>query len=386
VIFLKVTIISPVYPYPNKGVYAGIERHAYELASALKKANIDVNIITSYWNGGVQKEEYEGICIYRSIDSGHKYGSIGRVFDLHYYSFGKNLLEHQDVIKQSDIVHALGPISSVNYIKKLGIPVVTHFHHFESIKEPIELLYKPFHHLLEKNAYNNSDLVFTPSISSKNDLIEKFHIKKEHIYVIPHGIDQKKFYPTKSEKQQDFKLLYVGNLEKRKGIYYLIEAMRLVVKRHKNIKLFLVGKGPQKEELELHISNLQLDKYIKLCGFLDDDNLLKCYQSSDLFVFPSLMEGFGFVLLEAMACGTPVISTNVSAIPEVVGDSGILVSPENSEDLSKAIIFLLENEDQRNILSVKSLDRIKVLFSWENIVSLYIDKYTECIEENKRLK
>jgi glycosyltransferase involved in cell wall biosynthesis len=383
---LKVTIITHVYPFPNKGVYVGIERHAHELALALKKANVDVNIITTYWNGGKQREEHEGIRIYRSFDYGHKYGSIGRIFDLHYYSFGENLLEYRDLIKQSDIVHTLGPISSVNDIKKLGVPVVTHFHHFESIDNPKELLHKPFHHLMEKNAYNNSTLVFTPSISSKIDLVNKFGIKEDHVCVIPHGIDTQKFYPLKSEKQQDIKLLYVGNLDKRKGLYYLIEAMRLVANCHKNVKLSLVGKGSQKEELISHINCLQLEGYIQLCGFLDDDSLLKMYQSSDIFVFPSLKEGFGFVLLEAMACGIPVISTNVSAIPEVVGDSGILVNPMDPEDLSKAIIFLLENEGQRKDLSLKSLDRINNRFSWEYIVSLCIDKYKECIEENKGLK
>jgi glycosyltransferase involved in cell wall biosynthesis len=383
---LKVTIITHVYPFPNKGVYSGIERHAHELALALKKAKVDVTIITTYWNGGKQREEHEGIRIYRSFDSGYKYGSIGRIFDLHYYSFGKNLLEYRDLIKQSDIVHVLGPISSVNDIKKLGVPVVTHFHHFESIDNPKELLHKPFHHLMEKDAYINSNLVFTPSLSSKKDLVNEFGIKEDHICVIPHGIDTQKFYPVKTENEKDLKLLYVGNLDKRKGLYYLIEAIRLVANYHDNVKLFLVGKGSQKEELISHINRLQLEEYIQLCGFLDDDSLLKLYQSSDIFVFPSLKEGFGFVLLEAMACGVPVISTNVSAIPEVVGDSGILVNPMDPEDLSKAIIFLLENEDQRVDLSLKSLNRIKNHFSWEYIVSLCIDKYMECIEENKGLK
>jgi glycosyltransferase involved in cell wall biosynthesis len=381
---LKVTLISPVYPYPNKGVYVGIERHVYELATNLKKAKVDIKIITTYWNGGRQRDEYEGIPIYRSVDSRYKYGKIGLIFDLHCYSFGMNLLEYRDLIKQSDIVHALGPISSINDLKTLRIPIITHFHHFESIDNPKDLLCKPFHKLIEKNAYKNSTLMFTPSASSKNDLVNKFNINDDHVCVIPHGIDSQKFYPSKTEKKQDIKLLYVGNLEKRKGLYYLIEAIRLVVDKHRNVKLFLVGKGSEKDELISHISRLQLEEYVQLCGFLDDDSLLKFYQSSDIFVFPSLKEGFGFVLLEAMACGIPVISTNVSAMPEVVGDSGILVNPRDPEDLSKKIIFLLENEDQRKVLSQKSLDRIKNHFSWERIVGLYLTKYNECIWRNQK--
>lgn len=378
---MKVTLISPVYPYPNKGVYVGIERHAYELASSLKKANIDVNIITTYWNGGKQREEYEGISIYRSLDSGYKYGSKGCIFDLQYYTFGKNLLEYHDLIKQSDIVHALCPISTVNDIKKLGVPVITHFHHYESINNIKEVVHKPFHHFIEKNAYNNSTLVMTHSISSKKDLVEKFNIKEDQIYVIPLGIDSYKFYPSKTKMQKYFQLLYVGNLNRRKGLNYLLEAMKIVVNNCKNVKLLLVGKGSQKEELISHIKYLKLEKYVQLCGFLDDNDLLKVYQSSDIFVFPSLKEGFGFVLLEAMACGIPIISTNVSAIPEVVGDCGILVNPRDPDDLSKAIIHLLENDTKRAFLSLQGLDRIKNFYSWERISRVYITKYNELLTE-----
>lgn len=142
--------------------------------------------------------------------------------------------------------------------------------------------------------------------------------------------------------------MYVGPLIQRKGIEYLIKAMPGIISECGKTILLIVGEGNQ-EYLEKIAISLNVSDSVVFEGFVPEDKLSMYYNSCDIFVLPSLQEGFGMVMAEAMACGKPVIATNTSAIPEVLGDAGLTVPPRDSRALSEAVITLLKDKG-KNII------------------------------------
>jgi len=160
-------------------------------------------------------------------------------------------------------------------------------------------------------------------------------------------------------------ILYVGTLEPRKNIPTLIHAFAKVKKDGFPQKLLLIGgKGWKYEEIFSAINELSLTDQILIPGYVPDEDLVYFYNVADLFVYPSLYEGFGLPPLEAMACGTPVITSNKSSLPEVVGDAALLVDPLDVRALAGAIERVLANEELRAQLSERGLKRAK-FFSWK---------------------
>jgi len=153
-------------------------------------------------------------------------------------------------------------------------------------------------------------------------------------------------------------------LEKRKNIPTLIKAFYESKRRRTNHKLVIVGKkGWKYDDIFETIDALNLKNEVIFTGYVPKEDLVKFYNTADLFVYPSVYEGFGLPPLEAMACGCPVITSNISSLPEVVGNAGITVNPYDVEELVEAMYRVLNDEDLRKELSKKGLERSK-LFSW----------------------
>ncbi len=160
-------------------------------------------------------------------------------------------------------------------------------------------------------------------------------------------------------------ILYVGTLEPRKNIPTLIHAFAMVKKDGFPQKLLLIGgKGWKYEKVFSAINELSLADQIVIPGYVPDEDLVYFYNVADLFVYPSVYEGFGFPPLEAMACGTPVITSNKSSLPEVAGDAALLVNPLDVRALAGAIERVLANEELRAELSERGLKRAK-FFDWK---------------------
>ncbi len=189
-------------------------------------------------------------------------------------------------------------------------------------------------------------------------------ISEEKIVVIPNGVNPERFFPgDKSVFRERLKLpaekkilLTVANLSKRKGIHHLIDAVNLMVVKHKmtDILLIIIGGGEEKKALEDQIKRLNLHLYVMMTGAKLPDELREWYISADLFCLTSSREGYPNVLLESLACGTPVVATKVWGIPEVINspDYGILVDSTQPQSLTTAIIEGLErNWDKKAIIS-----------------------------------
>lgn len=161
-------------------------------------------------------------------------------------------------------------------------------------------------------------------------------------------------------------ILFVGSLEPRKNLENLLRAYAAYAKRIENPESLVVAgaKGWLNEDVHVLASELGLQPYIRWLGYVQDSDLRVLYSTAKLFVYPSFYEGFGLPPVEAMACGAPVITSDTSALPEIVGDAAIMIDPQNVKELSSAIERVLADDDLRLEMRRKSLERSK-LFSWE---------------------
>ena len=230
-----------------------------------------------------------------------------------------------------------------------------------------------------------ADKIITDSNSTKKDLINYFNIPEEKIKVILLAADEK-FEVLNNEKinevKQKFNLdfpfvLYVGILTKHKNIPTLIKAFYKIKKEDIKHKLVIAGtkRGKYKEIFET-IDKLNLQNDIVFTGYISDEDLPALYNAADLFVYPSLFEGFGLLPLESMACGTPVITSNTSSLPEVVGDAGIMIDPHDVDRLADAMHEVLSNDRLREDMIKKGLERAK-MFSWEKCAKETLKVYEE---------
>jgi glycosyltransferase involved in cell wall biosynthesis len=255
----------------------------------------------------------------------------------------------------------------------------------------------PFHYLLSKYVYkglkDKNTIFIAISKYTKNDLIKHFKVSPNKIKVIYLAADKKLYkpLPKKNTKQvlQEYGLklnennkyiLYVGSERPRKNLSTLIKALFLLKKKH-NIHPVLIKVGAESHKKQHNliknlIQKLDLKNEVISIKNVPENDLPALYNAADLFVYPSLYEGFGLPPLEAMACGTPVITSNTSSLPEVVGDAGIMVNPYDVDELANRMYEVLTNNGLREELSKKGLERAK-LFSWKKCAEETLKVYEE---------
>jgi len=219
------------------------------------------------------------------------------------------------------------------------------------------------------------------SQSTKNDILKKYYISPDKVTVIYPGITNyelriKKLKTTYSKIAQKYGIvgdyiLYVGTLQPRKNIVRLIEAFHLVSKRQtangkRLLQLVIVGKkGWLYDTIFAKVKDLGIEDRVIFTGFVPDEELPILYAHATCFCLVSLYEGFGFPVLEAMKEGTPVVASNVSSLPELVADAGILVNPEDVTDIAHGIIDVLKMKDEDRMKLITRGKKQAAKFTWE---------------------
>jgi len=229
------------------------------------------------------------------------------------------------------------------------------------------------------------DAIITISEFSKKEIIELLGVDPGKIHVTPLGVSRS-FTPKgkKMEGLPDEYILFVGNLEPRKNLMTLLEAYRSI-SRDLRDRYPLVITGASGWNTQEFIKALHLFKREErpmLTGHVSQKLIPDLYRGATLFVYPSFYEGFGLPVIEAMASGVPVITSNISSFPEVVGDSGLLVNPYEADELRGAMIKILEDPKTRKELSEKGLERAK-LFSWDKCARETLTVYQKVLEEGR---
>lgn len=245
-----------------------------------------------------------------------------------------------------------------------------------------------------KRSIKRADKIITISQFSKGQIMKHFGVRAEDIAVIPCAADTDKFYPmtdreaVRNEVCPKYGIkgeyfLYLGNLEPRKNIGRLIEAYGEALKSCSDLPLLVIagGKGWQFEGIFEKVKELGLTERVIFTGYVDDGDVPVLMNGARAFCFPSLYEGFGMPPLEAMACGVPVMVSNTSSLPEVVGDCGISVDPLSVEDIARGLIKLTDDEFVGE-QSIKGIERANA-FSWEKS-ALLLKKLTEELYEKNQ--
>ena len=266
-----------------------------------------------------------------------------------------------------------------NFIPYLNVKAratVTTVHDFSFYRKDWESKdrYEFFKANFSKEIYK-SRVIITPSEFIKKKVLDKLTFPEERVVTIHHGIDHAVFnqnridYARKNPLWNNIReignfLLFVGTLQPRKNLKGLIHAyISLPASFQRSYKLLLVGfEGwNNKDVSEMIMKNKNIHIFDSIS---DNTELAELYRRASLFVFPSFYEGFGFPPLEAMACGCPVVVSNVASIPEVCGDGAYYVDPHNVESIANGILRVTEDENLRKKLIQKGLERVK-LFTWE---------------------
>ncbi len=232
-----------------------------------------------------------------------------------------------------------------------------------------------------------ADSIIVVSHSTKQDLVGLYGVDPNRITVIYEAADSR-FHPQPMETIERIRrkhslmepfVLCVSTIEPRKNLTRLIEAWQLIVRksRYPGIRLVIAGKrGWLYQPFFRRLEELGLDREVILLGHVPDGDLPALYSGATLFVFPSLYEGFGLPVLEAMACGTPVVCSNTSSLPEIVGEAALTFDPVDVEEMAARIEEALHNEALREEMRKKSLQQA-AKFSWERTAKETLQIYRE---------
>jgi len=284
-------------------------------------------------------------------------------------------------------------------MKRLNIPVIATIHHPLPIDRQADLeqangfrqrwRIKRFYSFIRMQAFvaRRLDRVITVSQSSAKDTRLFFKVPPDKIRVVYNGIDTEIYSGNEEASQSRDGLIMVANTDDRKkGVLYLLEALQLL--RDNGIKLTIVDDaarhssyiedvGPLPSYGSKLVRKLDLDGMVHFTGRLTREELAQHYAAAQIAVVPSLYEGFGLPAAEAMACGTPVIATTGGALPEVVGDAGMLVPPANADALATAIRQLLNDKQAQRQMSEAGKKRVKEQFNWEQAARKTLEVYRE---------
>jgi glycosyltransferase involved in cell wall biosynthesis len=256
-----------------------------------------------------------------------------------------------------------------------------------------------------RRAMMKAEKILAVSRATQRDIENLFNIPSERIVVISNALDERFLLAGRisgqtegNPRQEEVRLvherygvhdpflLYAGSARPQKNLSRLVEAFAAVKgelvghPRFQNLKLLIIGDElSEQPDLRHTVARTRMDKDVRFLGFVPIEILRIFYQSAEVFVFPSLHEGFGLPPLEAMSMGTPVVTSNVSSLPEVVGDAAITVHPENIYDIARGILRALTDDALRAQLRVRGRQQI-TRFSWDHSVDQLLDIYSEVLK------
>ncbi|MEK7570950.1 MAG: glycosyltransferase family 4 protein [Patescibacteria group bacterium] len=276
-----------------------------------------------------------------------------------------------------DLVHIHGGPGGLFLLKKLSVPVVytTHHTYWQQYSYIRTQRWKYLLYVLEKQSYRYADEIICVSTDTQQILSKYYQVEKPYLHYIPNGIEQKNsiFANTNTYKKAK-DILYVGRIDKRKGVDFLLKSMVSVNKIDPDIRLHIVGTGKDKDELEYFSVHYNLP--VTFYNHVSDQDLQKIYTKVSAQIVPSIFEGFGISILEGMANGVPIIATNVDGIRSIVKHnySGILVPYNDHDALADAIVYLLANSSiQKQLLTnaYRELPKYNWQKSYFQTVQLY---------------
>jgi glycosyltransferase involved in cell wall biosynthesis len=334
-----------------------------------KARNITRHVVTK----GLNIYELPGINFFSTLNSSQKYP----------YIFGLRQAISQ---LRPELIDCLSPlflttIEAVKASKELGIPSVVTVHGVMAKRNLVTNMAQ-YIYLYSLGSWIFKEATLVRCLTKKDaQEIMRYGCPPEKIRIIPNGVDTELFRPE--NRQEENLVVWVGRFVQEKGLQYLIEAAKIVVSSLKNVKFMLIGDGPLMPKIRSMVNGYDLSNNIVFTGSVTHNQIAKTLQKATSFVLPSLKEGMPNALLESMACGKPVIGSDISGINDLVthGQNGLLVPPRNPEALANAILTLLGSKNLRRRLGQSARQLIVREYSWDIIIKKIEKVYHEAVEQ-----
>jgi glycosyltransferase involved in cell wall biosynthesis len=369
-------IVGPPYPQAMDGV----EVHRVESQSYY---GIDT---AGLINPSAPLEIFHPINFYQYLHT--RLGAFSEISAFTYRAY--YLLKKLHSREKFDIIHDNQSLGfGLLLMKTLGVPVISTIHHplsvdlrnvlswlFSFKKKIKSVLFYPL--LMQGFVARRVDHIITVSESSKKQIAGDYGVSEDKQTVVYNGIDRNVFRRERGVKRERNRVLFVGNIEDRnKGGFNLLKALSLTDKK---IKLTVVdGGSPHRRLTGQILEKLKMSDRVYFTGKVDISELARIYSTASLAVVPSVFEGFGFPAAEAMSCGTPLITSDGGALPEVTGDAGFVVPGGDHTALAEKITEVLENPGLMEKMSREGRKRVKEKFSWEKAVSEIVEVYGKVV-------
>jgi len=357
---MKILLVNKLY-WPWVG---GVEKVVQQIAEGLNKKNdFEIEVLCCQASGRRKEEMVNGVKVHRASSLGIFWG-LPISFD--FFRLFKKFSRETDII---DFHHPFPLADLAIFLFKPRAKLVVHYHSDIVRQRILEFLFRSL--ILNTLKRAKKIIVSNPNLIKSSPYLKKFQEKCE---VIPFGVDLAKFekFDEKEvekikEKYGDF-ILFVGRLNYYKGLRYLIEAMKEI-----SANLVIIGEGPEKKNLEFRIKNLELRDKIYFLPFQKENELVNCYRACSVFVLPSIFrsEAFGLVLIEAMACQKPAVSTELGTGTSFVNQdrvTGFVVPPRDSRALAQAIKKILKNKNLAQELGQNAREKVEKEFSLEKML------------------
>ena len=360
---MRIAILTPMFPPKYIG---GTEIAAYNIARSLSRGN-EVHVVT-------RKQE-------ERLESGfriHFVGYIQRPAILKTLSTSLGFLLKIRKIRP-DVIYAetlySGGLGGVLARRLFGIPVIT---------RPVGEIYvaKGLERAMIKLVIRNSTLVLAMTRHMEREVLKH---GKARTAVLPDGVDYEYFRGYPEQEKIRNSVLFVGRLINLKGVYDLLKAFHLLKKSIPSAKLFIAGYGEEEQGMRKMAKEMSIQD-VTFLGRQEKEEVARWMKKSEILVLPSYSEGFPLVIAEAMACGLPIVTTNVRGLPEIVkdGENGYLVEPGDCEALAKSMRLLLEDRKKRQEISKRN-EREAERYSWKQVVKeiYFLLCYTKGVPQSK---
>jgi glycosyltransferase involved in cell wall biosynthesis len=382
--------------------FGGVERRIIETSKRLR-TEIDITVYSGTKAGFKESIKIDSVNFVPCY-------STDRLFPLDNWFFNRSLTKKAPVI-DSDVyeAHAVSGYGFPKALEKRGIkkPFIHTIHGvladeyeqnkkngYESLRNRIANNFMHRLAKLEEKTAHNSTLIVTISNYSLEKIQKHYAIDPGKIRIVPNGVDTEKFKPNENIQavRKQFELgneptvLFVGSLIQRKGLHFLVEAAKKIVKEQPDTKFLIVGEGPIKKQLTVSIESSSLLDSFKFLGNVKDDLLPSIYNCADVFVLPSVQEGQGIVLLEAQASGKPVVAFDVGGVDETVrnNETGLLVERGNSDALEEGLMKLLSDKPLREKIGAKGREFVTENFTWNICAQKMLKVYRDALNQLRR--
>ena len=398
---MKILYVCKSLPHRYQG---GIQTHTSKLAEHLAERGQEIDILTAgSFRNGETRYQLNGCTVIEVPYLPMRRLPFLKTF-LEELSFNLSawlwLKKNQS---EYDIVHLQGRSGFLFPKQQNKTAVFTTFHGLVELENRFsnqildldKKIHQRFASFFEKNALKNSDAVIAVSREMRDELHQLgIHPKEKPRYILPNGVtisashtqntDEKSRYSRAGGQVDNNLLIFVGRLDRIKGIFNLVEAMKLV---DKNVQLIMIGDGNDRLELENRIHTEGVADRIKLVGAQPNDKVLAWIQSGFALVLPSFHETQGIVLLEANACGKPVVAANVGGVPEVVSHevNGLLFNPNDIQQMAESINILYQNPELAHELGKNGRKIVAEKFNWSKIAADTEGVY-QAVLENKKIQ